>query len=160
MSDLKAHLELMNSFIKSHAGQHHKFYSLLLQFGISCTPKELPNDVQLGTERECFRNASLLALESDYIYVEGYAFNLIATHHAWCIDKQGNVVDPTWGEIGKEYLGIPFKTDFLRKYLVKSGYYGIFDSPYIIRNINKKHIYNIEVEKYLHRIVENPKNNL
>ncbi len=26
--------------------------------------------------------------------------------HAWCVDQQGNVVDPTWEETGLAYLGL------------------------------------------------------
>ena len=76
----------------------------------------------MGRPRECFRNAATLALRKPniYMYVEGYAVNRwIAMHtvaHAWCINSDNFVVDPTWDE-GTEYFGVPFRHDYLRRVL-------------------------------------------
>ena len=56
-------------------------------------------------------NAATLALRKPdiYMYVEGYAVNRwIAMHtvaHAWCINSDNFVVDPTWDE-GTDYFGV------------------------------------------------------
>lgn len=47
--------------------------------------------------KECFFNAQLLAFIYDSLtYCEGIGSSVIATEHAWLIDTDGRVVDPTW----------------------------------------------------------------
>lgn len=52
------------------------------------------------TPKDCFRNATVMALENpDLYYCEGYAFKPslgIPIHHGWCVTNQGKIVDPTW----------------------------------------------------------------
>ena len=64
-------------------------------------------------------------------YVEGYASGL---EHAFCVDLQGNVVDPTLrtdSPLEEEYFGIAFKTEWVKdpilNYYVRTGkwYYGV-----------------------------------
>jgi hypothetical protein len=55
---------------------------------------------RMGKVRECFQNAFLRTLYFDNLtYCEGYAFSgLLPVHHAWCVDENDVVVDPTWRE--------------------------------------------------------------
>ena len=59
----------------------------------------------------CFSNAARLARRksAQWRYVEGYAVgHVIPVHHAWCVNAQDEVVDPTWfqrGFAGTEYFG-------------------------------------------------------
>ena len=57
-----------------------------------------PKGVRQGQKRKCFFNAFQLAdRNSDYCYVEGWADdNGLLLEHAWCVDRSGNVIDPTW----------------------------------------------------------------
>ena len=86
--------------------------------------------IRMGRPRECFRNATNLALRKRdlYTYVEGYAVNKwFPTHvaaHAWCIDSQNFVVDPTWEE-GTDYFGVAFRHDYLRRILKGKRDYGL-----------------------------------
>lgn len=77
-----------------------------------------------GLTKQCYRNALELAiLKPDlYTYVEGYAINLLPVLHAWCIDKDGVVVEPTpnW-EKGYSYFGIPFQTSYAKKMILHMG---------------------------------------
>jgi len=70
-----------------------------------------------GQPKHCFYNAYRLAAasryQSRYTYVEGYAARLIPVHHAWVIDRDGNVIDPTWNGQGTAYFGIPFRTPYI-----------------------------------------------
>ena len=66
------------------------------------------------------------------IYCEGYASKesmRFAIHHAWCIDKEGKVYDPTpsWND-GEIYFGIPISLQFANNIVLESGYYCIIDS--------------------------------
>lgn len=54
-----------------------------------------------GRFKECFRNAYRWAIKWDpeLTYCEGYATGTgFPVHHAWLIDPDGNVQDPTWRE--------------------------------------------------------------
>lgn len=68
--------------------------------------------------RQCFQNAFTMSLiRPELTYYEGFAWaGLITVHHAWCVDDQGLVVDPTWRKSAQrdlpetewEYFGIGF----------------------------------------------------
>jgi hypothetical protein len=66
----------------------------------------------------------------DHFYVEGYVLSPkvpIAIHHAWTVNKAGQVIDPTldWRE-GSAYMGVKFTQKDLLRRIVASGYYGLF----------------------------------
>lgn len=105
-------------------------YDLVLKEGCFFTPKDRPPNISKEKDRECFRNAALLALSNeDYNYVEGFAVSegleVIPIHHAWCADKNNNVVDPTWKTKGTSYIGIKFSSQFLEETVVKNKIWGL-----------------------------------
>jgi hypothetical protein len=69
-------------------------------------------------------------------YVEGLAYcGLIPTLHAWCVDADGNVYDPTWrwgtGHYDVEHgelLGVPMSLDFVRETVLTRERYGVLDN--------------------------------
>ena len=81
-----------------------------------------------GTPKECYKNAALAVLDNPKLtYVEGQmAFHGVPIDHAWCVDQQGNVVDPTVKD-GEDtaYFGIPISTEYLKRQLLKQKVYGI-----------------------------------
>lgn len=85
------------------------------------------------TEKQCFRNALTAALNHpELTYVEGWAFTgVLPVHHAWLVDSEGRVHDPTWdgrdlsGE--RVYLGVPFETDYLAKTVFRKKTDTLFD---------------------------------
>jgi hypothetical protein len=107
-------------------------HGLLFKHGPDVTPTE--REYSATTPKECFLNATHAALEHrDLTYVEGYAYNgLLPIHHAWLVDENGVVHDPTWASMqGREgeadiYIGIPFKTDWLLGYLGEKETYGVY----------------------------------
>jgi hypothetical protein len=91
----------------------------------------LPASVTSGQKRECFRNATQLAMDNigKYVYAEGYAVSTagLVTSHAWCVTREGEVIDPTWDKPEQcAYLGIPFSHEFLVERMQETEVYGVF----------------------------------
>ena len=106
----------------------------------------LPADVRRGAKGECFMNAFLLAhRRNDLIYVEGYAHFYFPTLHAWCVTREGVVIDPTWDNPEDcAYYGIPLKREFATKATLRNKVYGVLsDMPTAHR------IYKTKPERYL-----------
>jgi hypothetical protein len=73
----------------------------------------------------CFRNAFRLARRrKDLRYAEGFAWCVTPHAHAWCIDPQDRVIDPTWEyplcpmdcecQKAPDYFGIVLNLDAVR----------------------------------------------
>jgi hypothetical protein len=63
------------------------------------TPGPLPGGVERGYAKECFGNCAIhvITQDTDLTYVEGFAsWSMMPVAHAWLVDKDGNVIDPTW----------------------------------------------------------------
>lgn len=64
----------------------------------------------------CYYNAFMLLHNKNLRYCEGHLVRGGSTvpvqiQHAWCVDKQGRVVDPTWAyHPDTVYFGVPFTT--------------------------------------------------
>lgn len=95
----------------------------------------LPDGVGRGEPKQCFANAGRLALmDPRYTYVEGFAAARISdnltfpTHHAWVVDADGRVVDPTWHDgTGEAYFGAAVHADALRTRVAETGVWGYLD---------------------------------
>jgi hypothetical protein len=66
--------------------------------------------------RQCYQNAFNAARRDRrgrLRYVEGIAMGIIPVHHAWCVDAQDHVIDPTWPEAarGRAYFGCVFEIE-------------------------------------------------
>lgn len=83
-----------------------------------------------GKVHGCYENAAKIALDDpEFTYVEGYVGVLIPIEHAWVIGLDGCVRDPTLRNTKDnrvtEYFGIPFKTDYLRRTIVRTKVWGL-----------------------------------
>ena len=108
-------------------GTHH--YKIIKDHGVDCSDFERVKTKKMQA-KQCFANAAHLAIEKGYTYVEGYATTKVVNFpliHAWCVTRDGKLVDPTWQD-GVEYFGVPIKTDYLLEVLSESGMYGIFEN--------------------------------
>ena len=83
-------------------GHHSLLQRYLLERGSEHVSQPLPPKYARGRKRECFRNAIRLAKRYPKVlrYVEGYALcgTPLLIHHAWTIDADNRVVDPTWDD--------------------------------------------------------------
>ena len=80
--------------------------------------------------KQCFKNAFTLAGSNPGVlaYVEGLALTCgIPLHHAWCVDRDGNVIEPTWPDMGEAYFGVALDIDAMRAHVLAKGTYGFIE---------------------------------
>lgn len=95
----------------------------LLRHGREFEPSPFPKRYSRGGLSQCFHNSRVLVsrAKGNLRYVEGYAMTkevCIPLHHAWCVDKQDHVVDPTWAREGQTpigYFGVVFPIELVYK---------------------------------------------
>ena len=100
---------LLLEWLRSKTTEYPQPASAVLRAGSFYAPTPRPKNVKCGDSGRYYDNCKKLAEATGCNYCEGVA--LAAKHglvkvHAWCIDPQANIIDPTWEEIGLAYLGL------------------------------------------------------
>lgn len=109
--------------------------AFILAYGRTFQPKPYPRRLNAyrGEGHACFKNAWWLVLVSDgqLRYVEGFAApgdSVVkwgkavfpnAIHHAWAIDENDRVIEPTWRAKGGRYFGVVFDFGYLMRTSVR-----------------------------------------
>lgn len=156
MTELRRQLEWIAALGKEEElrgiGTYERF---VLKYGYEFSGAiELPSHVQRGEMKLCFGNAALMALAfpEEFIYTEGYAYQEgipITLAHGWLTNRQGQVVDPTWG-IDKhvDYFGVLVKPEYVRP---RAGLSMIDDWqngwPLVLSESPDEHL--VELEKWI-----------
>lgn len=127
VDDLKSYLAQVADFQSSSQLAGRNYERLVLAHGRAFKGARLPDGMERGTKHECFNNALLLAVGNhDLYYCEGFAYGVVPTHHAWCVDRNGRVIDPTWDEPERAvYAGLVMRTKAAMDFAIKRGYYGM-----------------------------------
>ncbi len=78
--------------------------------------------------RMCFKNAVRVAMvDKSLRYCEGLATAIIPTEHAWLLDKDGVVIDPTWCLLKEryhpDYFGIVIPVQFAAKHYASNLFF-------------------------------------
>lgn len=100
-------------------------------YGQHWTAAKLPSNVEHGTPKECYKNASLLVMmRDDLSFVEGFAktgkIGDLVFAHAWAVDRAGNVIDPTWSEPeNAHYFGVKYERKAYLRHMVKTRFFGV-----------------------------------
>lgn len=144
---LQRYLEGMRDLVRSEsrlwtAGNRYPIYeALVLDQGRPMRAARLPAGVARGRLRYCYGNAlSLVHRHQGLTYVEGFA---IAWHdgrpgapslHAWAINANGRVWDPTWPEPeSSAYWGLAFsRADVDRFVALDADTFGILATEHLI----------------------------
>lgn len=152
LSALTEQMKFMAQVQQGNAQQHGVRYggmeAFVLAKGQEFDVPDSPPAIALMTPKECFANAvkfmdkdgSLYADTSKYQYAEGFVISPrlpFPIHHAWIVNREtGLVIDPTLGWQPKaRYFGVAFETPFLRKKLVKQGYYGLLSGDVMVHDL-------------------------
>ena len=92
-------------------------------------------EIERGTMGQCFRNSMMYVLDHrDLTYCEGWAMSArlpIPLQHAWILDGEDKVIDPTWDDEEVAYYGVPFDFEFVAKFAIEVGYFGILGNDYL-----------------------------
>jgi hypothetical protein len=102
----KGHCELMAFAHKQLRSGLDSVEGFLLPFGEEFSDAYLPDHLEVMEPRMCFMNCFELAgMMDDLTYCEGFVLLAslpIPIHHAWCVDEEGRVVEPTITEALEE----------------------------------------------------------
>lgn len=124
---VRAEAEIQNRIVDADGRHYTGVADFLLRHGQFWQPAPLPRCVKPMPIRMCYHNSQLLARRRKGLrYVEGVALGVIPTHHAWCVDPDGRVIDATWasvepslltehGPIGTSYFGVELPMELVRE---------------------------------------------
>ncbi len=118
-----------------------------------------------GGKKKCYMNAYTLAdpynIEDmrkrfhldpgcNPVYVEGWCYEChMVIEHAWCLDQNGRVIDPTLREgHASGYFGIPFQWDYVWRTASRTEGYGIIS--YKNPDLPTTPVEQFLLEKFLH----------
>jgi hypothetical protein len=97
----------------------------------------LPDGYERGTPKECFKNASQLVADHQFVsgnptlqYCEGVVTMkgepTLSILHGWVVDAQGNVIDNTLPDPENwDYMGIVYPWSQYSEFLLQTGMYGV-----------------------------------
>ncbi|WP_414755915.1 hypothetical protein [Anabaena sp. CCY 9910] len=133
---LKEQADLIDNLNTRSDFRHKSIQSLILANGKSFE-KQVKSPFK-GQPKSCFENCLKALINFSRLnYCEGFAIGddiSIAVSHAWLVNSNGEVIDPTW--IGKNfkgstYFGVVFNNDFVIEIAQKIKCYGILDNDYM-----------------------------
>ncbi len=120
--------------------KYKSFYELVLELGQEMKPATTSEEFT-GQPKNCYGNCQTLAfLEPELTYCEGFAISNttdLPVSHAWLLDQSGTVIEVTWQEPGRAYIGIPFSNKFTksilkeRKERQRSNYLSLIECNYL-----------------------------
>ncbi len=132
--------EVMQNTGKNSKYKYRTFYELVLELGQEMKPAITSKELR-GEPKNCYGNCQTLAfIEPELTYCEGFALSNsidFPVSHAWLLDQSGKVVEVTWEEPGRAYLGITFSTAFVKSILKKreerekSNYLSLMESNHL-----------------------------
>lgn len=136
LSILKAEADIIESINEDAPFRYKSIQKLILENGKPFLTRVESSPFK-GKPKSCFQNCfQALWNYSNLSYCEGFAISnevLLAIPHAWLVDDNCEVIDPTWDEkyTGCTYFGVVFIEEFVRKTALKTKHYGILDNDFL-----------------------------
>ena len=132
---LKQQIQLIRQIYPHPEWKYGGFEELILDLGSEFNRFSTQN-IERGIPKSCYWNCQQLLKEyPELIYCEGYALApdvFIPLRHAWLINAQREIIEPTWGDNDSVYLGIPFSTSWFQFILDKRSAVGREDEISIL----------------------------
>ena len=127
-----SYLRTLDTIMDESPLHYRGMTDMLIQHGRFWTVQEYPNALPTMPKKQCFENSYQFSHHYGFRYVEGIALGVIPVHHAWLVDDEDRVIDPTWatisksvrmpneinGGIGTSYYGIHFPMDIVRAHRI------------------------------------------
>lgn len=140
---LQGYLQTIADFRANDKPEGFKYGSIeefVLDNGEQFTAAALPKEIKEGTLGLCYQNAYQTCeynSQKELEYVEGFAKPSslpFPIAHAWAVDKDGNVVDPTWDRLRKkgdtiDYFGVRIPMKTVRSTIFARERYGVLHNP-------------------------------
>ena len=108
--------------------------AFLLEHGQFYAPQTLPAKYRrfYAPVKYCYDNAYRMAKKYKLRYVEGVATGIIVAGHAWCLDAEGRVLDPTWHDRNdnpedRAYFGVVLPLQVVTRARRKTGASALHD---------------------------------
>ena len=133
---IKQEADLNDRIYKKSSFYYKNNQLLVLKDGLPFLKRLEPSPVK-GKPKLCYKNCfQALWNYPELNYCEGFATSNevpLAVSHAWLVNDDSEVVDPTWDEkyTGCTYFGVVFNKKFLREIALKTKHYGILDNDYL-----------------------------
>ncbi|WP_346619606.1 hypothetical protein [Blastococcus montanus] len=117
----------------------YSFEEAVLTYGRLFDRALIPDGRRLGPQKQCYRNALTAAFRSvgrdnPLTYCEGFAMPFalgIVVEHAWLVDRDGRVIDPTWDDADScGYVGVPLTLEHMAASQRRKNFYGHLGVPY------------------------------
>lgn len=125
--------ELCEQYARLTEGSPHAIEGWLLERGEEFEGVARPSWLRRKQPKACFRNAYELALaRSDLTYCEGFIVTIVPVliHHAWCVDGDGGIVEPTLADpVGVSYFGVRVPLQGLLRVIADSETFGVLYKP-------------------------------
>lgn len=136
LDELHRRADSAASFALNPKYKYKSIEKLILQFGQAHVIKA-KNSRFKGSPKICYKNCyEVMKKHPDLTYCEGYAFDNAVPfvfNHAWLINAQGEVIDPTWRDADSKnaaYFGVAFKRDYVINFVKTYQEYGILEGDY------------------------------
>jgi hypothetical protein len=131
-TDLRAQLQAHSAVLTKLHPRAGLLERTVAAAGSPCWAQPLPPRYPTMVPKQCFVNAArLVGRFRTLTYVEGYAYRegLFPMHHAWAVDADRSVVDPTWRDPELcAYWGVPFDRDNWQRWSNRPQSWSLFDS--------------------------------
>ena len=136
-SRLAAETALIGKAFEAKEWRYKSLQGLVLAHGRAFLDKS-PEAIRQGRIKACYENCYKMAIADESLtYCEGYAWSnesLFLVPHAWLLDREGRVIEPTpiWSERAAHaaYFGIPFALEYVCDMVERNKEYGILENAY------------------------------
>ena len=144
--DLQMHVQFKKQFMQDQVQAAYAdgmkffdYYDLVLALGEGMIGEPRPEWLDRMTPQACYSNCWELCLDSENLtYYEGYGLKkglIIPVSHAWVVNEEGRVIDPTWTEPETAvYWGIPIDRNVLVEASTRTGMSAVLESDWMADN--------------------------